>query len=78
MKRIDVKFAFGIFFILISIIGVVCSVCFRKNYILDIVQLGTIGTLLIYYSGKIKQQNKSVIVVCLLLFIISSIMKMLF
>lgn len=82
MKKIDTKllgsiyFAAGIAFILIAIIAVVFSICFKKNYLFDIIQSGTIGVLLVFSSYRFKRQINSVVARCLfILFIVASIMK---
>lgn len=72
----NIKFIAGIIFILIAIIGVVFSICFHKNYLLDIIQSGAIGILLLCSSGKCRIQINAIVINCLLIiFVISSIIK---
>lgn len=72
----NIKFVFGLFFIIIAIISVIFSVYFEKNYIFDIIQKGTIGILLVFYSDKVKKPLNSVAATFLfILFIAASIMK---
>lgn len=82
MKKINkkivenIKFTSGVVFIFISIIGSLFSIYNRKNYLLDIIQAGTIGIMLIGVSGKKKKQmNDAVLFFLLLLFLVVSIMK---